>query len=140
MKKFTLSLFAFCAAFAINAQAQHEQKSVNVTQYPLDVIFKKIITTPEIKSQEAKLVVVTFAPGEVSGAHRHPIPTIAYVLQGSISSTFNGKTHVYKQGEAFWEDPNGLHAESKNLSKTEKAKLLVFFIGPKELPFITEGK
>ncbi|MGF7039830.1 cupin domain-containing protein [Mucilaginibacter lappiensis] len=140
MKKFTLSLFVFCAVFAINAQAQHEPKSVNVTQFPPEVIFKKIITTPEIKSQEAKLVVVTFAPGEVSGAHRHPIPTIAYVLQGSISSTFNGKTHIYNQGEAFWEDPNGLHAESKNMSKTKQAKLLVYFIGPKELPFITEGK
>jgi len=140
MKKFTLSLLVFCAAFAIKAQAQHEAKSVNVTQVPPEVIFKKIITTPEIKGQEAKLVLVTFAPGEVSGAHRHPIPTIAYVLQGNISSTFNGKTHIYKQGEAFWEDPNGLHAESKNMSKTKQAKLLVYFIGPKELPFITEAK
>lgn len=142
MKKISLTLLAFCAALSVNAQAKKDPKcaNVNVTQYEPEVIFKRIITTPQIKSQEVKMVIVKFAPGEVSGAHRHPIPTIAYVLQGNISSTFNGKTHIYKQGDAFWEDPNGLHAESKNMSKTEEAKLLVYFIGPKELPFITAAK
>jgi quercetin dioxygenase-like cupin family protein len=143
MKKFTLSLLVFCAAFAVTAHAQHAMspgEKINVTKNPLQVIFTKIINTPEIKDQEVKMVIVPFAPGEVSGAHRHPIPTIAYVLEGSISSTFEGKTHVFKQGEAFWEDPNGLHAESKNMSKTKVAKLLVFFIGPKGVPFITPAK
>lgn len=136
MKKFSLSLLVFCAAF-ITAHAQHDMKSVDVTKTPPEVIFKKVINTPKLKNQEITMVVVTFAPGEVSGAHRHPIQTVAYVLEGELQSTFNGKVQRFKKGDAFYEDPNGLHAETKNLSATKEAKLLVYFIGDKGLPFIS---
>lgn len=125
---------------AFSASAQHSPKSNDITKSPLKVIFKKTVNTPEIKNQEIKMVIVTLAPGEVSGAHRHPIPTVAYVLEGEISSTFEGKKEIKKKGEAFWEDPNGLHAETVNLSKTKEAKLLVYFIGSKDKPYITIGK
>lgn len=140
MIKRTLSILALGSIFALNANAQHGAKNKEITKNPLKVIFKKSITTPQIQNQEVRMVVVTLAPGEVSGAHRHPIPTVAYVLEGDISSTFEGKTEIKHKGEAFWEDPNGLHAETVNLSKTKEAKLLVYFIGPKEKPFITIGK
>jgi len=140
MKKKSWGLVALSALLALGAQAQHGPKSKEITKSPLEVIFRRNINTPEIKDQQVRMVVVTLAPGEVSGAHRHPIPTIAYVLEGEISSTFEGKREIKRKGEAFWEDPNGLHAETVNLSKTREAKLLVYFIGPKEKPFITIGK
>lgn len=139
MKKLTLSFLVLCAGF-VSAYAQHDMKSVDVTQTPPEVIFKKVINTPQLKNQQITMVVVTFAPGEISGAHRHPIQTVAYVLEGELESTFNGKVERFKKGDAFYEDPNGLHAETKNLSKTKPAKLLVYFIGDKGKTFITAAK
>jgi len=136
MKKFTLSLLVLCAAF-ITAYAQHDMKSVDITKTPPALIFKRVIDFPKLKNQEIQMVIVTFAPGEISGAHRHPIQTVAYVLEGEISSTFNGKVMRFKKGDVFYEDPNGLHAETKNLSAKKEAKLLVYFVGDKGKPFIT---
>lgn len=140
MKKNLFPAFLLSLAISFNAKAQHSATDKAVTKVPPKVIFKRMINTPEIKDQEVKIVLVTFAPGEVSNAHRHPIPTIGYVLKGEIASTFEGKTTVYKKGDTFWEEPNGLHSQSKNLSKTKEAKLLVYYIGNKEQPFLVPVK
>jgi quercetin dioxygenase-like cupin family protein len=140
MKKNLFGVFILGFALSFGASAQHAGKSSEVTQVPPKVIFKRIINTKEIKNQEVKMVLVTFAPGEASQAHRHPIPTMGYVLEGEIASTFEGKTHIYKKGDTFWEEPNGLHNSTRNLSKTKPAKLLAYFIGNKEQPFLVPEK
>ena len=139
MKKIIFSSIIFSIAFAITAKAQHSMTN-DVTAIPPKVIFKKLLNTPDIKNQEVKMVLVTFAPGEVSGGHRHPIETIAYVLEGEIESTFDGKVQRFKKGDVFYQRPNGLHAGTKNLSKTKEAKLLVYFIGDPAKPFIIPEK
>ncbi|MFD2285817.1 cupin domain-containing protein [Pedobacter petrophilus] len=135
MKKIALIILAMCAGF-VTAHAQHDSKSVNVTKTPAKVIFKQLINTTDLKNQEITVIVVTIAPGEVSGAHIHPIPTVGYVLEGEVEMNFNGKTHRFKQGDAFYEVPNQIHKGTKNLNSTKDAKLLVYFIGPKGKPFI----
>src|SRR3954463_13198475 len=58
---------------------------------------------------QAKMVEVTYGPGESSPAHRHPCPVVGYVLEGSIRSKVgSGPEMVYKAGEAFYEDANSL--------------------------------
>ena len=140
MKNTVLNILVCSVFLTITAKAQHTMKTNDVTQIAPEVIFTKMLNTPEIKNQEVKLVIVTFAPGEISGAHRHPIPTIVYVLEGDIETTFDGKVTRLKQGDTFWEDPNGLHTEAKNLSPDKPAKLLVYFIGDKEKPFLIPEK
>lgn len=140
MKKTALSLIITSAAFMMNAQAQHKaDHSQSVTAIPPLVVFKHMINSPKIDNQEVQLVLVKFAPGEVSGAHRHPKAAIAYVLEGEIESVFDGKVKRFKKGESFYEDPNLLHAKTINLSKTKPAALLVYFIGDENLPFIKVG-
>jgi quercetin dioxygenase-like cupin family protein len=139
MKKMIFSSLVLSITFAITAKAQHPMAD-DVNKTPPAIIFKKLLNTPEIKNQEIKIVLVTFAPGEVAGSHRHPIETIAYVLDGEIESTFDGKVQRFKKGEVFYERPNGLHAETKNLSKTKEAKLLVYFIGDPDKPFLIPEK
>lgn len=112
----------------------------DVIKTPPAVIFKKLFNTPGIKNQQVQMVLVTYAPGEVSGGHRHPIETIAYVLEGEVESTFDGKVQRFKKGDAFYERPNGLHAGTKNLSATKEAKLLVYFIGDPDKPFVIPEK
>jgi len=136
MKKTAMILLA-SAAFSAGASAQDKPAKKDITQTPPAVVFTKLLNNAKVNNQEIRLVLVKFAPGEVSGAHRHPIPAIAYVLKGEIESTFDGKVKRFKKGEAFYEDPNLLHAETKNLSKTKSAELLVYFIGDEKKPFIT---
>lgn len=57
------------------------------------------------------MVLVTFQQGEIGAAHRHPVPTFAYVIQGKFESTFDGKVYHYKTGDTFYEKPGKLHGE-----------------------------
>jgi quercetin dioxygenase-like cupin family protein len=139
MKKFAFIVLVLCGAFAMAANAQEGMK-MSVTKIPPKVIFEKIINSGQLKDQKITVVYVRFAPGEVSGPHRHPIQTVAYVLSGKISSTFNGKTDTFKAGDTFYEEPNGLHSQTVNLSKTNEASLIVYYIGDKNQPFIMPAK
>jgi quercetin dioxygenase-like cupin family protein len=138
-KKSVIVFFALCLAFTLNAKAQQAEKSP-VTSEPPRVILKQLIQTSGLKEQEVKIVVVTFAPGEVSTAHRHPIPTFGYVLEGELESRFDGKVYHYKAGDAFFERPNGLHSGTRNMSNDKPAKLLAFFVGDKGKPFLVPEK
>jgi len=136
MKKLVLNTALLLAATVMTAKAQHDPEHT-ITQSPLKIVTSKIINNEKINNQEVKLVYVAFAPGEVSGEHRHPMPAIAYVLEGELESTFDGKVQIFKKGDTFYEDPNLLHAKTKNMSKTKPAALLVYFIGDPGVPYIT---
>ncbi|SFD16407.1 Cupin domain-containing protein [Chitinophaga sp. CF118] len=136
MKKFVFSLTVLLTVFVFSTKAQHQDHAdKEVTVYPPKLLFTKQLPA-SLRKEEAKVVLVRFAPGEVSHAHRHPMATIGYVLEGSIESTFEGVKHVYKEGEVFWEEPGGLHNQTRNLSNTKEAKLVVFFVGSAGSPVL----
>jgi quercetin dioxygenase-like cupin family protein len=140
MKKLVLALTVLLTAFAFSVKAQHQEHAdKEVTAYPPKVLFTKQLPA-NLKKEKAQVVLVRFAPGEVSHAHRHPMATVGYVLEGAIESTFEGEKHVYKQGDVFWEEPGGLHNQTRNLSNTEEAKLVVFFVGPSGSPVLVPEK
>lgn len=88
-----------------------------------------------MKDWAVTLVEVSYAPGQASGAHRHPGITVAYVLEGEIRSKVGtGPEKTYKKGEAFMETPNELHAVSRNASTTQPAKLLAVMFAEKGKP------
>lgn len=140
MKKFVFSLTVLLTAFAFNTKAQHEEHAEEeVTAHPPKVLFTKQLPA-NLKKDEVEVVLVRIAPGEVAKAHRHPMATVGYVLEGSIESTFEGVKKIYKQGEVFWEEPGGLHSQTRNLSKTKEAKLVVFFVGATGSPILIPEK
>ncbi|PWV49649.1 cupin domain-containing protein [Chitinophaga sp. S165] len=140
MKKFVFSLAVMITAFTFSTKAQHATSHDQfAVKYPPETLFKKTLPAT-VKGEQVEVVLVKFAPGETHTAHRHPVATIGYVLEGSIESTFEGETRVYKQGEMFWEEPNGLHTSARNLSKTKEAKLLVYFTGPVGTPYLVPVK
>src|SRR5918992_1967644 len=79
--------------------------------------------------KEGLLVTVEFAPGHVDAAHRHPGHVFVYVLEGTVEMQMEGgKLHTLKPGDTFYENPKDTHPVGRNVSKTEPAKLLVFFV------------
>ena len=76
--------------------------------------------------------IVTMAPGEETGRHKHPVPTYGYILEGEITVTYEGRgARTYRQGEAFMEAENVWH-NGRN-SGTGPARILVVFLGAQGL-------
>lgn len=75
-------------------------------------------------------IVVDYAPGGKSGAHRHAGSVFAYVLSGAIRSenSATGPAKVFKAGESFFEPPGSRHLVSENASAKEPASLLAIFV------------
>jgi quercetin dioxygenase-like cupin family protein len=69
-------------------------------------------------------------PRRASPRHKHDVTVFAYILEGMVESQLEGKeSKIFKQSEMEWEVPGTVHVVSRNASKTERAKLLVFFVG-----------
>jgi quercetin dioxygenase-like cupin family protein len=84
---------------------------------------------------EAKVVEVTYGPGEWSQAHSHPCAVIGYVIEGAVRMQVKGEPEAtYKAGQSFYEAPNGVHAISANASKTQRARFLAYFTCDHESP------
>ncbi|MGE5217543.1 MAG: cupin domain-containing protein [Chloroflexota bacterium] len=87
-------------------------------------------TLSNVPGKKLTAIVVNYAPGGKSGAHRHAGSVFAYVLSGAIRSenSATGPARVYKAGESFFEPPGSRHLVSENASAKEPARLLAIFV------------
>lgn len=86
---------------------------------------------PNLPGKRLVTHIVDYAPGGVSGSHRHaPSAFIyAYVLSGEIRSQVdNEPARVYRAGETWFEKPGSHHRVSENASVTKPARLLAVII------------
>ena len=78
---------------------------------------------------------ITYPPGHVGTAHRHPGFVLAYVLEGEVVAKVSGSAEAtYRPGQMFYEHPGSTHEVSKNASATKPAKFLAFIFAKKGLP------
>jgi quercetin dioxygenase-like cupin family protein len=83
----------------------------------------------DMNGKEGTMITVDYAPGAASDLHFHPGSVFAYVLEGAVVSQLAGGQPVtYTKGQSWYESPKIPHVVSKNASKTEPAKLLVFLL------------
>lgn len=83
----------------------------------------------DMAGKEGTVLIVDYAPDAASGPHVHPGSVFAYVLEGTVVSQLDGdKPMTYMKGQSWYESPKKPHVVSKNASKTEPAKLLVFLL------------
>jgi len=80
-----------------------------------------------------------FQPGVASGRHTHPGEEIAYVLEGQVEVSVDGKPAVVvKPGETFFIPAGAVH-EGKNVGSTV-AKILGTYVVEKGKPLSTPAK
>src|ERR1051326_2973061 len=68
---------------------------------------------PSLDGKELRLsqVEVRYAPGQASQPHSHPCPVVVRVIEGSVVMKVDKNPETtYKDGDTFYEPPNGLHA------------------------------
>jgi quercetin dioxygenase-like cupin family protein len=96
------------------------------------IVFEHDLPDLNLKGWSVTVVEVSYAPGESSGAHRHPGITIAYVLEGEVRSKVGDDAEkLYTAGQMFLETPNQVHAVSRNASTTKPARLLAVMLAEK---------
>lgn len=120
MKKAVLTLF-----LVIGSQIAQAEKVTPLIQKDLS----------NISGKEGLMITVDIAPGETVPKHRHNSNVFAYVLSGTIVTQVQGQApKTLHAGESFFEAPSDIHLDSRNPSKTEPTKLLVFFVKDKGAP------
>lgn len=123
------------AALAGAAYAQAPKETVQPN-------FSHVI--PNLPGKSLVAVEVNYPPGGASSPHRHAGSAFiyAYVLSGEIESQVDdGPARIYHTGESFYEAPGAHHGISRNVSKTQPAKLLaVFVVDTGEKPLTTPDK
>ncbi|MCW8194826.1 cupin domain-containing protein [Proteobacteria bacterium 005FR1] len=107
----------------------------------LVVVFARVAMAADVKQlekraveplpakPEVQILTVSYEPGESSIPHRHNAHTFIYVLEGQVRMHVEGgKPAVLSAGDTFYESPTDIHIVSANVSQTEAAKFLVFFV------------
>lgn len=93
-----------------------------------------------LPDQEANVFVAEMPGGWVGGKHYHPGHVFVYVLEGSITFTFDGKEpFTVKAGDVYHETPNEKML-AKNASASDDLKIVVFQVGTEGKPVMIEAK
>ena len=99
------------------------------------IVFSHALPALDPAHLRVTTVEVTYPPGGASMPHSHPCPVIGYVLKGAVRMQVKGAAEqIYRPGDSFYEEPNGIHMVSMNASATEPATFLAYFICDHEGP------
>ncbi|NIP29860.1 MAG: cupin domain-containing protein [Candidatus Dadabacteria bacterium] len=83
--------------------------------------------TPQVSSY-----IVEIDSGKTLDFHCHPVPTFAYILEGTVEvETSDGLTKTFKSGDAFVEVMNTWH---KGKAIEAPLKILVFYASAENIP------
>ena len=122
---------------------------LTISNYSLaDGHVKRIISTSEtgmgkeIVYPSGKAMITAFEftvpVGSPVVAHTHSFPVLIMIQQGEIELTQDGKSYIYKAGDAFVEDVGVVH-ESKNIGNVP-VKAIVIAIGVEGQKIMTPVK
>lgn len=86
------------------------------------------IRYPTTGSPKITVAVVTVAPGAPAAFHRHPVPLVAYILEGELSVDYGAKgVKTFRAGDALVEAMDTPH---RGINRTDSiVKLLAVYIG-----------
>ena len=86
-------------------------------------------------NQQVSALILAPPQSAAPTAHQHPGPVFAYVLRGAIENQVDpNPAKIYRAGDVFYEPPMHAHRLLRNVSKTERAEVLVFEVTEKGRP------
>ena len=128
MKKLLLAT-AFLVCLPFSAHALDNSSAVKVT--PLLKTTTSWDGKPIVYPQgqaEVTMLIIEFAPGAQTGWHEHPVPSFAYILEGSLEVTLGtGEKKQLHAGDSAAEVVNTLH--NGRALDGKSVKLLVMYAG-----------
>jgi quercetin dioxygenase-like cupin family protein len=97
----------------------------------------RVLALPQMDGANLKVHViqVTYPPGAMSMAHRHPCPIIGYMISGTMRMQVSDQPVAeYKAGDTFFELPTDVHRMGSNPSKDTPAVFTATFVCDKDTP------
>ena len=85
------------------------------------------------RTPEVTALLVEIAPGGQTGRHRHPVPAVAYILQGTLTVAIDGYGEkTFTAGQSLIEAVNIWHNGMNR--GTTPVKILAVFVGERGTP------
>jgi quercetin dioxygenase-like cupin family protein len=90
----------------------------------------------DLPGREVRILIVDQGPEANTARHRHPGHHVfGYVLEGMVEFAIDGQPSVVKKaGDTFYEPPTSIHTTSRNPSKDQRSKVLVFMVADQKNP------
>jgi quercetin dioxygenase-like cupin family protein len=86
------------------------------------------IRYPTGASPHVTAVEITIQPGQQTGWHTHPVPLVAYILEGELTVDYGAKgKRTYRKGDTFVEAMNEAH--NGHNAGHEPVRLLAVILG-----------
>lgn len=132
---FCILLFVIISCFILDpahAQTSTEQSVKSTQILQTETTWNgAALSYPDSEAEEITALHIEFAPGSETTWHRHPVPSLAYIISGELEVILkeSGESKIFKKGDAFAEVINTWHY-GKNIGDVP-VKLVVFYIGEK---------
>jgi quercetin dioxygenase-like cupin family protein len=91
---------------------------------------------PDLPGREVRITLLERGPGAASPPHRHPGHHVfGYVIEGTYEFGLNNQPpRLLKAGDVFYEPPGALHSTSRNPSKDQNMKIVIFMVADQKNP------
>jgi quercetin dioxygenase-like cupin family protein len=132
----------FVAVFLLHLTGNVSAQQAYPTQELLSTgttVVGETIHYPDSGPARVTASIVTIAPGADTVLHKHPVPMVAYILEGEVTVDYGEKGRkVFRQGEAMVEAMDTPH-RGMNLGNS-LVRILTIHIGADGLPNVRLAK
>jgi quercetin dioxygenase-like cupin family protein len=98
-------------------------------------VLQQDLPTLSLDNWRMTAVEVTYGPGEMDKAHRHPGFVFGYVIEGALRFQVDGQPEtIYHAGQMFYEAPGSVHRVSGNGSATRRVRFIAMIFADKTQP------
>jgi quercetin dioxygenase-like cupin family protein len=128
VRSLAIALTLFLCGLVPEASAQTAPSA-----QPLQLMARDL---PQMPGKVVEVYLIERGPQQGNDPHMHPTASVfGYVLEGEYEfQVRGGPLRTLKAGEMFYEAPGDIHQVSRNPSKTQPVKFLVFFVKDKDVP------
>ena len=128
---------------AVSMIAAHQARAEQPKPSPAKPLAQRDAPNVNLDGWQMTASEVSYAPGQVSGRHRHPGFVVGYVLEGQYQFAVNDNPPAtLAVGQMFFESfdkPGEVHAVSGNASKTQPCRILAIVFTKKGDPVTIPG-
>jgi quercetin dioxygenase-like cupin family protein len=127
-----VAVVAAAVSFIVGANVERSQAQPTLAR-TIQLLAQPL---PDLPGREVRITLLERGPGAASPPHRHPGHHVfGYVIEGTYEFGLNNQPpRLLKAGDVFYEPPGALHSTSRNPSKDQNMKIVIFMVADQKNP------